>query len=108
MSIGGNTTLLLQTKKPDKSAISEDITTYTDYKSLKGWLDLQSGDSRYATYNAKIEESTHVFIGDYSAIDKDATELSATVGGRRYDVKYIDDPQERHRQLEIYLKYVGV
>ena len=39
------------------------VKVYTKIVTLKGWLDLVTGDSKY-TYKAKIEDSTHVFICD--------------------------------------------
>lgn len=106
--IGGNTTVLLQTKTAEKTAIGEYITTYTDYMTIRGWLDQNSVDSRYEPYNAHIKDSTHVVVCDYVNITAKDTTLSALIDGKRYDVSYIDDPQGRHRQLEIYLNYIGV
>lgn len=105
--IGGNTTLVLQKKAPTKNKLGEHVISYTDYMSLKGWLDLNGTSSNYETYNAHIKDSTHVFICDYVSISAVDTSLSALVEGKRYDVSYIDDPQGRHRQIEIYLTYVG-
>lgn len=106
--IGGNTIALLQTKTATQNSIGEYTTSYSDYMTIKGWLDLNSTDSRYEPYKAHIKESTHVFICDYVNITANDTNLSALIEGKRYDVSYIDDPQGRHRQIEIYLNYVGV
>lgn len=106
--IGGNTTALLQTKTATKNSIGEYTTTYTDLMTVKGWLDLNSTDSRYEPYNAHIKSSSHVLVCDYVDITANDTNLSALIDGKRYDVSYIDDPQGRHRQIEIYLNYVGV
>ena len=35
-------------------------------KTLTGWLDLTGGDSKYTVYNAKVQDSTHVFVADYT------------------------------------------
>ncbi len=105
--IDGNTIALLQTKTAEKTAIGEYITTYTDYMTIKGWLDQNSVDSRYEPYNAHIKASSHVLVCDYVNITANDTNLSALIDGKRYDVSYIDDPQGRHRQIEIYLNYVG-
>ena len=106
--IGGNTIALLQYKTSTKNNIGEYTVIYTDLMTVKGWLDLTSTDSRYETYNAHIKDSTHVLVCDYMNITEKDTNLSAIIEGKRYDVLYIDDPQMRHRQIEIYLSYVGV
>lgn len=105
--IGGNTTLVLQNKVSTKNKLGERVISYTDYMSLKGWLDLNGAYSNYETYNAHIKDSSHVFICDYVNISAADTTLSALVNGKRYDVSYIDNPQGRNRQIEIYLNYVG-
>ena len=78
-------------------------------KPLKGFIDLSTGDSNRTTYNAKIQESTHVFISDYVLLDASikAENSRMVVNGERYDILLIDDPMELHKQLEIYLKYTG-
>ena len=85
--------------------------TWTDVQSIKGWLDLQSGDSKHTTFNAKIQESTHIFIADFVKLDKRITAESArmVINGKRYDILTIDNPMEMGSgsQLEIYLKYTG-
>ena len=70
---------------------------------------MSGGDSKYTTYNAKIQESTHVFVADYVALDSriKAENSRLIVNGNIYDVMLIDDPMELHQQLEIYLKYTG-
>lgn len=105
--IGGNTTLVLQNKITIQNKIGEKTVSYTDYITLKGWLDLNGTSSNYETYNAHIKDSSHVFVCDYVNINAIDTNLSALVEGKRYDVSYIDNPQGRNRQIEIYLNYVG-
>lgn len=105
--IGGNTEAILQKKSGSATnSISERITEWADVMSLRGWLDLSTGDSKY-THNAKLQESTHIFITDYTPIDRKANDKRLKVGGAVYDVLLIDDPMELHQQLEIYLKFVG-
>lgn len=107
MVIGGNIEALLQEKiKSATNAIGEKETTWGDIQRLRGWLDLSTGDSRY-TYAAKLQESTHIFICDYTSVDRHADNKRMVVNGCIYDVLLIDDPMELHQQLEIYLKYVG-
>jgi head-tail adaptor len=105
--IGGNTTAVLQQKSGSTTnAIGEKIQEWTDAAILTGWLDLQAGDSKY-TYNAKIQESTNIFICGYVPVDRKATDKRLVVNGTVYDVLLIDDPMELHQQLEIYLRHVG-
>lgn len=109
--IGGNITAVVQTATTTKNAIGEQVKSWTNAQTLKGWLDLSSGDSKYTTYNAKIQESTHVFIADYVplAAGIQAENSRMTINGKIYDVLLIDNPMEMGSgsQLEIYLKYTG-
>ena len=76
---------------------------------ITGYLDLSTGDSKYTTYNAKIQESTHVFLADYKKLDSriKAENSRMWINGKVYDIMVIDDPMELNEQLEIYLKYTG-
>jgi len=115
--IGGNTKAVIQMKhftKDDagkyvRNSMGEIVMTWEDVQTLKGWLDLASGESRYSTYNAKIQESTHFFICDYVPIDSRITAENSRmqIGGKLYDIVLIDNPMELNAQLEFYLKYVG-
>lgn len=105
--IGGNTEAVLQQITGSATnSIGERIPEWSDVQTLLGWLDLSAGDSRY-THDAKLQESTHIFITDYTPIDRKPTDKRMKVNGAVYDVLYIDDPMELHQQLEIYLKFVG-
>ncbi len=105
--IGGNIIGILQKKDGfTKNELGEKIQAWVDVQSLTGWLDLSAGDSKY-TYNAKLQESTHIFICDYAALDRKADDKRLIVDGIPYDVLLIDDPMGMHRQLEIYLRFVG-
>ena len=64
MTIGGNTTAIMQVRTTQKNAIGESVPTWVDAFSLFGWLDLSGGDSHY-TYNAKVQQSTHIFLCDF-------------------------------------------
>jgi len=107
--IGGNTTAEIQTKTTTKNRIGESVATFQTVQSIKGWLDLSSGDSRYTNYSAKIQESTHIFMCDYVALDASikAENSRLIVNGERYDITLIDDPMGMHQHLEIYLRYTG-
>lgn len=107
--IGGNTTATIQINDTTKNAIGEHVKTWQDAQTLRGWLDLSSGDSRYSTYNAKIQESSHVFVCDYVPLDSriEAETARLVHEGKAYDITLIDDPMGKHLQWEIYLKYTG-
>lgn len=109
--IGGNITAVIQTATVTKNAIGEQVKSWSDALTLKGWLDLSAGDSRYTTYNAKIQESTHIFIADYVPLADgiQAENSRMTINGKVYDILLIDNPMEMGSgsQLEIYLKYTG-
>lgn len=122
--IGGNTIAVLQVQAgTTKNRIGERITKWVDVlinekANITGWLDLQSGDSKHTTYNAKMQESTHIFLCDYVPIPDtlevegikypvNAETTRMVVNSQRYDVLLIDDPMGLHRQLEIYLKFTG-
>ena len=107
--IGGNITAVIQTSTVSQNSIGEQVKSWADKQSLKGWLDLQSGDSKYSSFNAKIQESTHIFISDYVPLADGirAENSRMIINGKRYDILLIDDPMEMHKQLEFYLKFTG-
>lgn len=106
--IGGNITGKIQTKSTFYNEIGEAVKEWNDAFSQNGWLGLQTGGSNH-TFNAKIEESTHVFLCDYhegiyGLADQDTRMI---IKGVVYDVILIDNPDEMDEQLEIYLRRVG-
>ncbi|WP_425756245.1 phage head completion protein [Ihubacter sp. rT4E-8] len=107
--IGGNNVGQIQIRKTTKNSIGEQVESWSGVKEINGWLDLMAGEAERLNFNQKIQESTHVFLADYTAIpDVVTAENSRLVcDGKVYDITLIDDPMERHRQLEIYLKYTG-
>nr|DAH12510.1 MAG TPA: head tail adaptor [Caudoviricetes sp.] len=109
--IGGNITAVIQTATTAQNAIGEQVKTWTDAQTLKGWLDLTSGDSKYLTYNAKLQESTHVFVADFVPLASGiaAENSRMVINGKVYDILLIDNPMEMGSgsQLEIYLKFTG-
>lgn len=107
--IGGNVTALLQIKDSrTKNAIGERETAWADVVRIKGFLDLSSGDSKHTTFNAKIQESTHIFLCDFQSF-KGVTSENARmlIDGQVYQIQLIDNPMGLNQHLEIYLKYVG-
>ena len=109
--IGGNIKAIIQVFTSADNEIGENAKTWADAQTIKGWLDLQSGDSRNTTFNAKIQESTHIFIADYVALDVRITAESArmVIGGKVYEILLIDNPMEMGSgsQLEFYLRFTG-
>jgi head-tail adaptor len=107
--IGGNIKAIIQVFTSADNAIGENVQTWADAQTIKGWLDLQNGESRNTTFNAKIQESTHIFISDYVALDERITAESArlVINGKVYEILLIDDPMELHYQIEFYLKFTG-
>lgn len=134
--IGGNITALLQVRdEGKKNSIGEREHEWTDVTALFGWLDYQGGQNNISSYDAKIQETTHIFICDFRSCKnlskqwvwdpfnfitgvikttQDEAPVSVTSENARmivnenvYQILMIDDPMEMHRQLEIYLKYVG-
>lgn len=102
--MGGNITAIVQKKTTSKSRAGEAEKTWTDYKTLTGWLDLLTATKDNTLY-AFIKNSTHVFMFDYANIG-DATEKNARVviDGEIYNIEYIDNPQQRNYHIEIYLR----
>lgn len=106
--IGGNITALIQVKtETGENRMGEKEYGWTDVHSILGFLDLMTGDSRYTNYNAKIQESTHIFICDYVPLNVNVSSARVSINGEIYDLKYIDDPMELHEHLELYLQKVG-
>ena len=108
-NIGGNITGKIQTKTTAKNAIGETEETWSDAFRPAGWLGLQSGDSERSNYKTKLEESSHVFLCDfspgiYALADRDTRMI---IKGFVYDVLLIDNPDEMDEQLEISLRRVG-
>lgn len=107
--IGGNINMQLQIRSAQKNAIGEQGNSWQTIQTIKGFLDLQAGDSKYTNFNQKLQESTHVFVADYVDLDSriKAENSRAIIGGKKYDVMLLDDPMGMHLQLEIFLKYTG-
>ena len=109
--IGGNTLATIQVFTVAKNEIGETVKAWVTAQTIKGWLDLSSGDSRYSTFNAKIQESTHLFMADYVELDSKikAENARMVINGKNYDITLIDNPMEMgsSSHLEIYLKFTG-
>lgn len=108
--IGGNVTAQLQLKTgTTKNEIGEKVAQWQTIHSIAGFLDLSAGDSKYVNYDAKIQESTHIFVSDYVELDSriKAENSRMIINSLTYDVMLIDNPMELNKQLEIYLKFTG-
>ena len=92
--IGGNLKAMIQVSTETANIIGESVLSWEDIQLLTGWLDLSSGEARYNTYNAKIQESTHIFIADYVPLDSRITAENSRmiVNGKMYDILLIDNP----------------
>ena len=109
-NIGGTTTgYVLKKTSSGKNEIGESTVIWEEVFSPLGWLGLQSGDSKRNNFNAKLEESTHVFLCDYHSgvYALAAQDTRMIIKGMMYDVLLIDNPDEMDEQLEIYLRKVG-
>lgn len=108
--IGGNTYLALQVKSTAQNEIGEAVESWETVRKIKGWLDYQSGDSPRTSFNKKTQESTHFFISDFVKLDKkekNPEKTRAVIDDEVYEILIIDDPMNKHRQLEFYLKKTG-
>jgi len=110
-NIGGNITgeILVQGYS-FKNEIGESEPIWETAFTTIGWLGLQTGESKRMNFNAKVEESSRVFLCDYHSgiyalADQDTR---MRIKGNVYDVTLIDNPDEMDEQLEIYLRKVGV
>ena len=136
MSIGGNIYALLQVKENGaKNGIGAFEYDWVDCTSLHGWLDLSAGDSKHSTFNAKIQESTHIFLCDFVSlkalstkwvwnpfsfmtgiinkkeqgrtVDVTSDNARMVIQGSVYEILLIDNPMNMNEHLEIYLRFIG-
>lgn len=107
--IGGNTDAMIQISTVSKNEYGLQVKTWETVQTLRGWLDLLSGDSRYRVYNAKIEESSHVFVCDYTILNPKVRTENARmlIDGEAYDIMLIDNPMRLKAQWEFFLNHTG-
>lgn len=107
--IRGNIKGELQTYTSVKNQIGEAEKVWSTVQTLKGFIDLCTGESEYEKYDKKVQQSTHVFICDFLPLYKDVKSENCRmkIGDEIYDIMLIDNPLELGRQYEFYLKYIG-
>ena len=104
--IRGNRAAEIQTCTLKRNEIGERVKTWETVQTIRGWLDYTTGETGRQTYDAKVQDSSHVFVSDFvklkDGIRPDTARL--IVDGKPYDIVLIDNPMELDYQLEIYLK----
>lgn len=104
--LGGNITATVQTQTMTVNDIGEKEATWSDIATVKGYLDYQSGEAEYTNFNAKLQESTHVFVCDEFP-DVSINSSRMIIKGWIYEILLIDNPMELNYHYEIYLRFVG-
>jgi len=106
--VNGNTTATIQIRTTETNAIGEGVQQWSDALSLFGWLDYSGGQNDIAKQNAKVQETTHIFICDYQALGEVTSENARMViNDCVYQILDIDNPMFLNYHLEFYLKYIG-
>lgn len=107
--IGGNEIACIEVKTTSTNDIGERVPTWKAVQGVLGWLDLMSGEAKYTSYDAKVQESSHVFVADYTSLDEriSAENSRMVICGNTYDITLIDNPMGLNRQLEFYLRFTG-
>ncbi len=104
--IGGNIQAIVQMKGTTRNDLGETVNEFKDLKTILGYLDYMSGESTFARYNAKLEDTTHIFLCDYTELPEE-NEMRLLIKNKPYEVKLIDVPMGIKYHMEIYLRYVG-
>ena len=107
--IGGNLEATIQVKHTFDNDLGEHINTWDNLITIKGWLDLSSGNSTHS-HKTKTEENSYMLLTDYDNTVRDlsTSQCRCLINNRVYEVQSIDDPMELHDHLEISLKLLGV
>ncbi len=108
--IGGNKSAQLQKNVGgNDNIIHEYEIEWETVKTIDGFLDLMNESTNYLSYNAKVQESTHIWLCDFDQLPDGLTAENTRmiIDGFVYDVMMIDDPMGLHYHYEIYLKYTG-
>ncbi len=108
--VGGNAVAAVMRERKTKNAKGVYVAGDPEHvMDVTGWLDYQAGQASHLAYQAKTEDTTHVFLCDYddAFARLDLNGLYLEVEGRRYEVLYIDDPMGLHSHIEAHLRHVG-
>jgi len=126
--MGGNITVQLQMQAGhttneigSRAPVWHDVPVYmpgSKEPGLTGFLDLSGETTSRSTFNAKIQESTHIFICDYvpipAVVEIEGVPVRVTTEnirivaqGQPYDIMLMDNPMFLNKQWEIYLKFTG-
>lgn len=109
LMINGNLVGTFQKFKTQKNSIGESVREWFDIVDKNGFLDYVTGDADYEM-NAKIQQSTHIFICDWfdcAILEITSENARLLINNQVYQILLIDDPMGMHQHLEIYLKFVG-
>lgn len=114
MHVNGNITAEIQIRTTTKNSIGENKQNWDTVGSVIGWLDYYTAYNEVNQYNAKIQDTTHIWICDVDKWNASVQGQTVTsencrliVKGNIYNVLLIDDPMELGQHLEIFLKYIG-
>lgn len=119
MSVGGNIYASLQVSTNGaKNSIGTHEKEWVDGMTIYGWLDLMDGDSKHTTFNAKLQESTHIFLCDYQPLicnvgeQENVVQITSEnarmmIQGLVYEILLIDNPMNMNEHFEIYLRFIG-
>ena len=107
--IDGNLDAQVQVRTTTRNNIGEAVKGWATVQTIHGWLDYSGGGSGYTSFDAKIQETTHIFICDYVALEATITNENSrlVINDEVYDILLIDNPMNLNKQLEIYMKYTG-
>lgn len=104
--IGGNVNAIIQKKTVEKNKIGEPVESWKETKTIRGWLDYSNGANDLSKYNAKVQDTSHIFICDPTD-NISAENCRMIIKDNIYSILHIDNPMEMNKHLEIYLKYIG-
>lgn len=99
--LGGNIRAVPLYRTAEQNSIGEDVESWSQGDPVTGWLDYVAGVAGYSDHSAKVAETTHVFLTDRDV----GTPDKMLIGGKTYDVLYIDNPMEfgYHREIDLKL-----
>lgn len=83
---------------------------WNDALTINGFLDFIAGENDIDKYDAKLQETSHLFMCDYHNLSEQgitSENARMVVNGAVYQILMIDDVMKMHEHLEIFLKYVG-